>query len=339
VSNRLGNWTVWVMNPDGSDKKQVTSESYVSGWPSWSPDGSRIAYWSYDSERSDIWVIHLVNGSRTNLTCDAGYEGIVKWSPSNDLVAYSSNKTGVWHVRVVNASSGEQWAVTEHEFDHFLTDWRPDGEAILYWGMDTQTWEVTIRGSVQRQITHGGGFEISGVYSPDMTQIAYLHFSNERYRLWLMDRDGSNQTWVALEAGTEGDRTHSFHPHLNLILFWGYTVVPYREPEERDRIQADIYVVNFDGGNVSQLTTLGSEDMFPSWSPDGTSILFESDRRGNVDLFVLPYRPPEQTLRIASIEAVTSLEIGEELELNVSVLYSFGLQRDVAVKVIDMDSL
>jgi dipeptidyl aminopeptidase/acylaminoacyl peptidase len=44
ATDRWGNWTVWLMNADGTGKIQLTDESYTSGWPKWSPDGSLVAY-------------------------------------------------------------------------------------------------------------------------------------------------------------------------------------------------------------------------------------------------------------------------------------------------------
>jgi Tol biopolymer transport system component len=336
VSDRRGNWSIWVMNSDGTDKRQLTPENVTSGWPSWSPDGRHLAYWCYDGIRSDIWIVEVETGETTNVTGDDDYEGILRWSPTSDLVVYDSNKTGIWQIRIVNATSREQRAVTEHGFDHFLTGWSPGGEAIVYWGMDTQIWEVTLKDSVQRQITHESNFEITAVYSPDMTRLAYLHFSGESYKLWLMEKGGSEREWIARQTGTLGDKGAEFHPSLDVILFWGHTVTYFRAMAEVS-LDADVYVVDF-SGNVSQLTASRSDDMYPSWSPDGSTVLFESDRRGNFDIFLLPYPPPEQTMRITELEVAAVVDSGRELELNVTLLYNFPQKTDAFVRVIDMKS-
>jgi TolB protein len=337
VSDRLGNWTIWVMHSDGSGKRQLTPEEVTSGWPSWSPDGTRLAYWSYDGERSDVWMVDLKTDERVNLTHDEEYEGLVSWSPDSDLVAYDSNKTGIWHIRLLNATSGEQQALTMHEFDHFLTGWRPDGKTVVYWGMDTNTWEVRVDSGFQRRITSGSNFEITAVYSPAMETMVYLHFSNDVYRLWIMDPDGSDQRWPSRRAGTKGDRQASFHPCLDLVLFWGYRVFA-RADAAFSSVNTDIYVSNLETGNTTRLTVLESEDMYPSWKPDGTSILFESDRRGNLDLFVMSFKAPEKTFRIINVDFRPTVEMDSELELRVDILYGFEDITEVVLEVVDLDS-
>jgi dipeptidyl aminopeptidase/acylaminoacyl peptidase len=81
VTDRFGNWTIWVMNEDGSRKKQLTSERVISGWPSWSPDGQEITYWSWDpaSNSCDIWKMMADGSSKVQLTTDGNLKGAPKW--------------------------------------------------------------------------------------------------------------------------------------------------------------------------------------------------------------------------------------------------------------------
>ena len=52
--------------------------------------------------------------------------------------------------------------------------------------------------------------------------------------------------------------------------------------------KGDIYKVPTEGGAATQLTTQGSYECTPVWSPDGKQIAFASDRNGNFDIFVMP---------------------------------------------------
>jgi Tol biopolymer transport system component len=49
----------------------------------------------------------------------------------------------------------------------------------------------------------------------------------------------------------------------------------------------EIYVMNADGSSVTRITTNETDDLFPSWSPDGTQLLFRSDREGNPEVYRL----------------------------------------------------
>ena len=54
-----------------------------------------------------------------------------------------------------------------------------------------------------------------------------------------------------------------------------------------DDASADVYVVNVDGSGRTQLTTDPKEDSFPTWSPDGKRIAFQSARDGNEEIYVM----------------------------------------------------
>ncbi|MGE4608806.1 MAG: translocation protein TolB, partial [Myxococcota bacterium] len=56
---------------------------------------------------------------------------------------------------------------------------------------------------------------------------------------------------------------------------------------DRDGSNGDIYVMDADGSNQTNLTmTISSQDSFPAWSPDGTKIAFHSFGAGNYDIYV-----------------------------------------------------
>lgn len=96
VTDSLDNWTVWIMDEDGSSKRQLTSSSMISGWPSWSPDDKEIAYWSWDpaSQTCDIWKMKPDGSSKVKLTTDGSFKGPPTWSPRGNRIAYTSNLTG-----------------------------------------------------------------------------------------------------------------------------------------------------------------------------------------------------------------------------------------------------
>ena len=94
MSGNLSYFDIWTMNPDGSDKKQLTTGALVTGFD-WSPDGRKIAYISWltkDPKAKEIWIMDA-NGSNKELLlsvpCDPSRVGIgLAWSPDGSKIAF-----------------------------------------------------------------------------------------------------------------------------------------------------------------------------------------------------------------------------------------------------------
>ncbi|WP_455369267.1 hypothetical protein, partial [[Eubacterium] cellulosolvens] len=114
ATDNSGNWTIWIMNDDGSNKKQLTSNTMISGWPSWSPDGREIAYWSWNltSKTSDIWKMNADGSAKVKLTTDGSFKGPPMWSPRGDRIAYTANLTGNMEIYIMDTDGSSQRQIT-----------------------------------------------------------------------------------------------------------------------------------------------------------------------------------------------------------------------------------
>jgi Tol biopolymer transport system component len=73
----------------------LTTATGLEQDPSWSPDGTRIAYASNETGNMDIWVRQITAGQRLNLTKDyQGYDGKPAWSPDGEWIAFVSERNG-----------------------------------------------------------------------------------------------------------------------------------------------------------------------------------------------------------------------------------------------------
>jgi TolB protein len=100
-STRSGHYAIWVMNVDGSQPTQLTTpygDRYPdANVPVWSPDGTKIAFWSGIEHRyGNVWVMDADGGNRKQLTaqppgvnCDEPV-----WSPDGSKILYATNRPG-----------------------------------------------------------------------------------------------------------------------------------------------------------------------------------------------------------------------------------------------------
>jgi hypothetical protein len=245
--NGGGDRAIWVMNADGSDPVQVAAADNVSV-PSWSPDGSTIAYSARLEGRTEI---HLVSADGTNdrIVHAEGAEGTfavfsAKFSPDGTELLFDRGTDSGFDIFVMNVDGRGVRALTSTGND-YDPHWSPDGTQIAFTrqeivevdGQSRATSDIFLMnadGTDVRRLTDGGSnaTNLYAEWSPDGTKIAYLAgITGGPGSLVVMNADGSDPTVLA-----EGDVLGiSWQPLPATIVPQpspGETVVPEPTPTE-----------------------------------------------------------------------------------------------------------
>ena len=112
VSNRSGNFELWLMEQDGDARQLTHSANRVVGFPAWSTDGQRIAYVLQEKDRFVISVVAR-DGA---MVMRIGAEGNMiapTWSPGDELLVYGSDVTGEWEVWTYDPARGQHRQLTD----------------------------------------------------------------------------------------------------------------------------------------------------------------------------------------------------------------------------------
>ena len=133
MSNRSGNWEIWVCDSDGSNPVQLTSFRGASViFPRWSPDGGHIAFAS-DAEGDGefhIWVTSANGGKPRRMTTDPANDGNPSWSRDGQWIYFDSHRTGEQQVWKIPDGGGDAIQVTRD--GGFAALESPDGKFIYY---------------------------------------------------------------------------------------------------------------------------------------------------------------------------------------------------------------
>src|SRR6185503_8037374 len=92
TSYRNGNAEIYLMNADGSNPIRLTNNAGVDDDPAWSPDGSRIAFWSSRNGNSEIYVMNVDGTNQTRLTTNASTDIQPAFSPDGGKIVFTSNR-------------------------------------------------------------------------------------------------------------------------------------------------------------------------------------------------------------------------------------------------------
>jgi TolB protein len=264
---------VMVMNADGSDQTDLTSDFGEYSYPAWSPDGQRLAM-RIDFGTGNGIAIMDVQGTTNDLSgtlpvaISTAFSDAPDWSPDgSQLVFMSSGFTG-WDLNRYAVDSAN--LVQIPGVSNWLRDpkWSPDGQKILF-GADvgnngnSDIYLVNLDGSGLTQLTFNPFYEGSPNWSPDGLRIVFSADANENQDLFTMNLDGSGLMQLTNDPADEFDAAWS--PDGTRIAF-----VSTRNDSNFGN-NYEIYVINADGSAEMRLTYNQANDRWPDWRPGSTA--------------------------------------------------------------------
>ena len=131
-SDKDGNFEIYLMNLDGSNRINLTNHKADDWSPAWSPDGNRIAFSSNREGSRDIYIMDVDGSNLFNLTRHSSNDMDPTWSPTGDQIAFSSDRNGQFDIYVISLDDKNTVQLTSDPERDIVPEWSPDGTQIAF---------------------------------------------------------------------------------------------------------------------------------------------------------------------------------------------------------------
>jgi Tol biopolymer transport system component/DNA-binding winged helix-turn-helix (wHTH) protein len=246
--------------------------------PAVSPDQKTVAFLKMpNADMTELYTVPLSGGAVRQMTADGHSIGLLMWPADGHRIVFDSDRNGSDRLWQVPATGGSIQPEVEYPKVGSLSR---DGRRLAYEGSSglsgcsSTVWRAELSrpgGSVllQKRVLAPGGMNSGTQLSSNGRLIAFQSNRSGPCQIWKSDVDGNNPMQMTLfDKGFPG--TPRWSPDDKWIAF------DYHDPAH-----TQIYLVDSEDRNLHRITSGNYENVVPSWSRDGATIYFASNRTGD----------------------------------------------------------
>lgn len=249
-------YVLQIADADGHNPRTVFSSSKQLLSPSWSPDGTRLAYVSFEAGNSAIYVQDIIQGTRTKVSARSGINSAPTWSPDGRMLALTLSQGGSPDIYILDIASRNLKRLTSGSSIDTEACWMPNGKSLLFTSDRSgspQVYHVSVNGGKANRLTFEGNYNAAPDVSPDGRFLTLVHNNGNGFRIAVMEMQNKAMRIISNGSLDEGP---SYAPNGSMIIY-----------ATADQGRGVLSAVSVDGRVKQKLRLTEGDVREPAWAP------------------------------------------------------------------------